>query len=70
MIASSCGVLPVAGKETLMRPEKPTQSCALISSSGSELISDQVESSMTSVNVPAASLRLVIVRLTGVGVGV
>lgn len=70
MIKSSSGELPVTGIETLIRPENPTGSTALISSSGSVEINDQAVSSITNVKVPAVSFRLAMVKDTGVGVGV
>ena len=65
---SCAGAEPLAGKLTLILPEKPTGLVALMSSCGSVLMTDHVDSSMTNVNAPPASTRLEIVRLTGVGV--
>ena len=69
MMPSSAGLLPPAGNEILIRPEKHTGSTALISNSGSLEIKDHEASLMTNVNVPLASIRFVMVRFTGVGVG-
>lgn len=69
MIASSAGTEPAAGNPILMRPLNPTQLLALMSNSGSVLKTDQVDSSMTKVNVPLTSTLLEIVKDTAVGGG-
>lgn len=70
MIESSCGVPPDAGKDTLIRPEKPAGLTASIFRSGSLEIRLQAESSMTSVTSPAARSTALTVSVIGVGVGV
>jgi len=67
---SCAGVGPTAGKEILILPLKATGLTAEMSSCGSDEITPQADSSITSVNEPAASTRLLIVKLTGDGVGV
>ena len=66
---SDAGVVPDAGKLILIRPEKQTQSLIAMSSSGSPVITDHADSSMTSVNVPAVAAIFEIVSVTAVGVG-
>jgi len=53
----------------MMRPEKQTGFCALISNSGSLDTKDHVESSITSVKVPADAFKLTMFKVMGVGVG-
>ena len=67
---SCAGVVPLTGNPILMRPLKPTGDVALISSCGSVDITDHADSSITNVNVPSASTRLLMVNDTDVGVGV
>ena len=54
----------------MTEPEKPTGSIALMSSSGSLLISDQADESITRVHTPVTPPRLVTVSGIGVGAGV
>ena len=68
MMLSSAGVEPTAGNAIFNRPLNPTQSSAAMFSSGSVEITLHVDSSITIVNVPAASTRLLIVNETPVGV--
>ena len=69
MIESSAGVVPTAGKLTFIRPLKPTQFVALMSSCVSVLRTVHVDSSIIKVNNPVASTRLEIVNATGDGGG-
>jgi len=66
---SCAGVVPLTGNEILMRPENATGLTAEISSCASPAITDHADSSSTNVNRPLASVRLVIVSVTGAGSG-
>lgn len=67
---SWAGVGPVAGNEILILPLNATGLTAEMSSCGSDEITPQADSSITSVNEPARSTRLAMVSVTGDGVGV
>ena len=68
MMLSSAGVELTAGKEIFSRPLKPTQFVALMSNCVSVEATLQVDSSISIVNVPAALIRLAIVKEIGLGV--
>lgn len=70
MMLSSAGVGETAGKLIFMRPVKHTGFSAAMSNSGSLVIKPQAASSISSVKLPEASMRLDMVNDTGVGVGV
>ena len=70
MMLSSAGVGELAGNEILMRPEKQTGLVASMPNSASVVSSPQVESSIVTVNEPAAVTMLLTVKETAVGGGV
>ena len=70
IIKSFAGVVPLAGKLILMRPEKPAPLIDAMSKSVSVVVNAQAESSIVRVNCPVVALRLVIVKGIAVGVGV
>lgn len=63
---SSAGVEPTAGNAIFKRPLNPTQFSAAMFNSGSDEIMPHADSSITIVNVPAASTRLLIANETPV----
>jgi hypothetical protein len=69
-IESSAGVVPLTGKESFTEPENPTGSIALMSSSGSLLIKDHAEESITNVQTPVDPPKFVTVSGIDVGAGV
>ena len=69
MMLSSAGVGELAGNEILMRPEKHTGLLTSMPNSASVVSSPQVESSIVTVNEPAAVTMLLTVKATAVGVG-
>ena len=66
---SSAGVGELAGNEILMRPEKQTGLVTSMPNSASVVSNPQVESSIVTVNEPAAVTMLLTVKATAVGVG-
>ena len=70
MIESSAGVVPLTGKDTLTAPEKPTGFMASMFSSGSLLISDHADESMTKVQTPLGPSLFAIVNGIDAGAGV
>ena len=70
MIESSAGVVPLEGKATLTDPENPTGFTASMFNSGSLLINDQAEESITKVQTPLGPSLFAIVNGIDVGAGV
>ena len=70
MIESSAGVVPLEGKASLTEPEYPTGFTASIFNSGSLLMSDHAEESITKVQTPFGPTLIAIVSGMDAGAGV